>query len=247
MKLQTRRLCGFLTWTLALGGCAAIATAQSRTVAWPHAANHVDPKEFGTQDETITVIGCPSFRFFIVDSSFACVRDSENVVTEAYARLDLPAGAVIDTIGVNNATDSDAVMGFALFERDRYGALTLLYGYSFPPHDWDTDLAGPLGIQVAEHLDKELVLNIETAASTTSEYFGWVEVHWHRTVSPAPPTPSFSDVPSSDFGYQYIEALKASGITGGCGNGTTFCPDANLTRRQMAIFLAKALGLHWPN
>jgi len=66
-------------------------------------------------------------------------------------------------------------------------------------------------------------------------------------VSPAPPTPSFSDVPSSDFGYQYIEALKASGITGGCGNGTTFCPDANLTRRQMAIFLAKALGLHWPN
>src|SRR4029077_8810177 len=62
-----------------------------------------------------------------------------------------------------------------------------------------------------------------------------------------PDTPSFTDVPTTDFGYQYIEALKASGITGGCGNGTTFCPDANLTRRQMAVFLAKALRLHWPH
>jgi hypothetical protein len=35
----------------------------------------------------------------------------------------------------------------------------------------------------------------------------------------------------------------ASGITAGCGGGN-YCPDAP-TRRQMAIFLAKALGLHW--
>ena len=41
-----------------------------------------------------------------------------------------------------------------------------------------------------------------------------------------------------------IEALAASGITAGCAGGN-YCPEANLTRRQMAIFLAKALGLHW--
>jgi hypothetical protein len=34
-------------------------------------------------------------------------------------------------------------------------------------------------------------------------------------------------------------------VTGGCGNGN-YCPDAPLTRGQMAVFLAKALGLHWP-
>ncbi len=44
--------------------------------------------------------------------------------------------------------------------------------------------------------------------------------------------------------FQFIEALAESGITAGCGNGN-FCPDAALTRGQMAVFLAKALGLHW--
>jgi hypothetical protein len=52
-------------------------------------------------------------------------------------------------------------------------------------------------------------------------------------------------VPTSDGAFQYVEALAASGITSGCGNGN-YCPDAPLTRRQMAVFLAKALGLHWP-
>ena len=45
----------------------------------------------------------------------------------------------------------------------------------------------------------------------------------------------------------YDAIVIGSGISGGCGDGTTFCPDANLTRRQMAIFLAKALGPHWTN
>jgi hypothetical protein len=65
-------------------------------------------------------------------------------------------------------------------------------------------------------------------------------------VSQAPGTPTFNDVPGSDPAYQFVEALAASGITSGCGNGN-FCPDAALTRRQMAVFLAKALGLHWPH
>ena len=43
-----------------------------------------------------------------------------------------------------------------------------------------------------------------------------------------------------------IEALAASGITSGC-TATTFCPGNPVTRGQMAVFLASALGLHWPN
>jgi hypothetical protein len=66
-------------------------------------------------------------------------------------------------------------------------------------------------------------------------------------VSPAPKIASFNDVPEGDFGYQYIEALALSGITGGCQAAPPlFCPDSFVTRRQMAIFLAKALGLQWP-
>ena len=74
---------------------------------------------------------------------------------------------------------------------------------------------------------------------------GAVRIVYELQVSPAPGTATFDDVPTSDPGFQYVEALVASGVTAGCGSGN-FCPDAPLTRRQMAVFLAKALGLHWP-
>jgi hypothetical protein len=66
-------------------------------------------------------------------------------------------------------------------------------------------------------------------------------------VSPPPASASFNDVPTDHPFFQFIEALKASGITGGCqANPPLYCPDAPLTRGQMAVFLAKALGLQWP-
>jgi hypothetical protein len=78
--------------------------------------------------------------------------------------------------------------------------------------------------------------------------FGGVRIFWRRQVSAPPDTPTFDDVPANDPYYQYIEALVASGITSGCGtNPPRYCPEVPLTRRQMAVFLAKALGLHWPN
>ena len=74
---------------------------------------------------------------------------------------------------------------------------------------------------------------------------GAVHIIYELQVTPAPGSATFNDVPTSDPAFQFIEALVDSGITAGCGNGN-FCPDAPLTRRQMAVFLAKALGLHWP-
>lgn len=71
-----------------------------------------------------------------------------------------------------------------------------------------------------------------------------VRIFWKRQVSPAPATPTFGDVPVGYWAFQHVEALAASGITAGCGGGN-FCPEGNLTRAQMAVFLAKALGLHW--
>jgi S-layer homology domain len=68
---------------------------------------------------------------------------------------------------------------------------------------------------------------------------------WTRQVAPAPATATFLDVPTSHPFFQFIEALAASGITGGCGGGN-FCPDNPVTRGQMATFLAKALGLGFP-
>jgi len=75
---------------------------------------------------------------------------------------------------------------------------------------------------------------------------GGVRITWHREVSPPPGVARFADVPTTHPFFPWIEALAASGITNGCGNGTTFCPDAPVTRSQMAKFLAVALGLHFP-
>jgi len=69
-----------------------------------------------------------------------------------------------------------------------------------------------------------------------------VRVSWTRQVSPAPAAATFNDVPTGHPFFQFVEALAKSGITAGCGGGA-FCPDQPLTRGQMAVFFAKALGL----
>src|SRR5262249_42275567 len=73
-----------------------------------------------------------------------------------------------------------------------------------------------------------------------------VRIFYKRVISPAPATATFGDVPTNNQFFRAIEALAASGITSGCGNGN-FCPGDPVTRGAMAGFLARALGLFWPN
>jgi hypothetical protein len=49
----------------------------------------------------------------------------------------------------------------------------------------------------------------------------------------------FLDVGAIDFAASFIEQLYADGITAGCGNNN-YCPDAEVTRDQMAVFLLRA-------
>ena len=76
--------------------------------------------------------------------------------------------------------------------------------------------------------------------------FRGVDIWWSRQVSPAPGVATFNDVPTGHPFFQFIEALAKSGITGGCSAAPPlYCPDNPVTRGQMAVFLAKALGLSW--
>jgi hypothetical protein len=88
-------------------------------------------------------------------------------------------------------------------------------------------------------------MGLDLNDATHYEGLYWITVRYRLQVSPAPEVATFGDVPTNHPFFQFIEALAASGITGGCGNGN-YCPDAPLTRGQMAVFLSKALGLHWP-
>ncbi len=54
----------------------------------------------------------------------------------------------------------------------------------------------------------------------------------------------FTDVNAASVGAAtcgYIERFAANNITAGCGNGN-YCPNAPVTRGQMAVFIETALG-----
>jgi len=56
-------------------------------------------------------------------------------------------------------------------------------------------------------------------------------------------TPYFSDVPATDQFFPYVQKMKELGITTGCGGGQ-YCPFDDVTRDQMAAFLARTfLGM----
>jgi hypothetical protein len=59
-----------------------------------------------------------------------------------------------------------------------------------------------------------------------------------------PPAASgvFSDVPTSHWAAKWIEQLASEGITSGCGGGN-YCPESNVTRAEMAVFLVRAFNL----
>ena len=59
-----------------------------------------------------------------------------------------------------------------------------------------------------------------------------------------PPVPTFQDVPPTNPRYGYIEAVYQAGIAAGCSRQPAlFCPQAPVTRGQMAVFLCRAAGI----
>jgi hypothetical protein len=93
---------------------------------------------------------------------------------------------------------------------------------------------------------KTQVVRVVTQAGDNTTNFSGVIIGYYLNVSPAPGSATFNDVPTGHPFFKYIEALSASGVTGGCqASPPLYCPDNPLTRGQMAVFLAKALGLQF--
>jgi S-layer homology domain len=228
-------------------------------------------QSYGPNEQTLTV-GAEAFRG--AEGGAASIDDAgylEDPVAGAYsyylAPLPLPNGAEITNLCmyVNDSDPGDfewvnvylravklVPLGGAPYVLDIPGSLVssqnggdIGYGY-YCTAPFDYVLRSPVDLDgdgTAENVAYYVAAYVPHANQNTIG-FGGVRITWKRRVSDPPPAPTFGDVPETDFGFVYVEALAASGITGGCGGGN-YCPNANLTRRQMAIFLAKALGLHW--
>jgi S-layer family protein len=166
------------------------------------------------------------------------------------APLHLPSGARIEEIQLQACDNSTVDRIFvALFYQDGSvensvaGAGT---GFTEAPGCTvvTTVLGTPLVVNNAQYA---YGLRLELFPTGPTNLFRGVRVAYRLQVSPAPGTATFAnDVPTTHPFFQFIEALAAAGITAGCAPGS-YCPDAPVTRGQMAVFLARALGLHFPN
>lgn len=58
---------------------------------------------------------------------------------------------------------------------------------------------------------------------------------------PPPASQQFSDVPTNHWAYNHIGDFADRGITVGC-TPTTYCPDGNVSREEMAVFMERANG-----
>ena len=175
-------------------------------------------------------------------------RYGQNANAYFIAMPHLPSGALLDHLelddcgGATNSTTVHAYVYSCSYTGD-CGASPVATIDATAGCGADTVDLLPLNLVVDNNLNQFLV-RVTTDTNDGNTSFAGVIFGYYLQVSPAPGSPSFNDVPLSDFGFQYIEALNASGITGGCGGGN-YCPDSPVTRRQMAIFIAKALGLQW--
>jgi hypothetical protein len=198
-------------------------------------------------------------------SATGYIYPSGSVSGSYWTQIDLPAGALIDAICwlFNDDTASGQWhLDFAGYEAayngtspywidfDSYASgMAETPGYAVQCRYLDPDVLirqhDDLNNDGHNHYQSYVLYAYTTGSPVTSlELFGAV-ARWTRVISPAPTGATFDDVPVGAFGFQHVEALVDSGITAGCGGGN-FCPDAPLTRVQMAVFLAKALGLHYP-
>jgi plastocyanin len=171
-------------------------------------------------------------------------RTSTSGIERWIAGVRLPSGAAITGLEMS-ACDASGSTSVMLSECiDPSGACTVLGTVMAPAIPTCGFFSVPVSGVNVDNLGKSYVVEAEVTAGAGS--LRAVRVFHRKSVSPAPATARFGDMPTTDPRFRFVEALAAAGITGGCGPGA-YCPEAAVTRGQMAVFLAVALGLYWPN
>lgn len=171
---------------------------------------------------------------------------------EFYAPISLPSGAMVTGMtaygnDTSAADDPDFYVSYNCPGGTYNGSGTAPQAHvtvGFNGGDYAVNSAA--SNLVIDNSDCTYSVQADTSEGTTdvAQYVYGVAVRFKRQISPDPATTTFTDVSVGSPFHREIEAMAASGIAGGCGGGN-FCPNANVTRGQMAAFLSRALGLHW--
>lgn len=162
--------------------------------------------------------------------------------------VSIPSGVVIDYVGLNSCDSIGTGFTFTLYDATTGISFSTVGGMVSSLNACAVQYNGAaLNYVFAQNAGHNLQIFIVQDPFTPQDGSSGVaaaEVWWRRQVSPAPANSDFLDVSTSNPQFQFIEALFQSGITVGCGGGN-YCPNNPVTRGQMAVYLAKALGLSW--
>lgn len=163
--------------------------------------------------------------------------------------IKLPAGAIMSSVELDACdTDTAAQLTLTVFRSDKGGGPVAVIGGVGVTGATPGCATFPVNMvpETINNLNNNYIIDV-SSGPTSSTRFKAVRVNYRLQVSAAPATATFpNDVPTSHPFFRFVEAMAASGLTGGCGPGS-FCPDTPVTRGQLSVFLASALGLHFPN
>jgi hypothetical protein len=230
-------------------------TTSPDAISLPAGADTQDT--YGTTSNT--AVWLPASAFNPHDSATTFIRTGNGSGATArtggsgmfWTELNLPAGAIITRVETHHFDNSAANTGFACLVRYNVDT-TYQVEESCGPN-----FAGTPGYAVAGYVPNALlatvnnrhpyVVHLYVDGNSPAYWFYGVRIVYRLAVSPSPAVATFpSDVPTTHPLFRFVEALAAAGVTGGCGTGQ-YCPDAPITRGQMAVFLSSALGLHFPD
>jgi hypothetical protein len=221
---------------------------------------HPSSQTFGPASEVAHTVGAWEFTEFDGEARTADFGNRTCSILQSpggcslLANVRLPAGAVVSRIALDACdTNSNAQVGFAMRRTPSPGTSSSLETLTpnagtgiAPTPDCAIFTVALLAPEVIDNERFTYTLRVGIGSDAGDVSFTAVRIYYRLQASPAPSTATFGDVPTSHPFFQFVEALVASGITGGCSaTPPLYCPDDPLTRGQMAVFLSKALGLHF--
>ena len=168
------------------------------------------------------------------------------------ATVHIPQGALITAIeaeGCDNSATGSLNGLFAIAAAPGGGGGVI---QTFDSGGPDTPGCGffsaAVGPMTVDNHNNQYFFELNNSPGDGTVYYAAMRVYYMLQVSPAPGSPTFSDIGPGDPAWPFVEAFVAAGITVGCDVGppARYCPDDPVTRRQVAVFLSKALGLYWP-
>ena len=231
-------------------GFASFSLAQTAGSATPTAKSAESTTTYGTTSLTSYTMQSFMFEGNAGNSAFGSDGNGGRFPTSGTPVLDapilLPAGAVIDHFvleGCNTTPTSPLTAGLY---KCTDGVCSFALSATVFSSSGCIRVGSTTGAEIVDNQLSSYFLEVGFGSLGGSTLLRSVRVYYKLQVSPGPAVATFADVPTTSPLFKFVEALASAGITAGCAGGN-YCPGDPVTRGQMAVFLASALGLHFPN